>query len=329
MVCVRARSGSVTIARLYSPARPSYSDMRSIVGAGLAIVAAIGCARRPGAHVTTAREPVEIAPASSETRAMRVEVASSSTEAPPPPTVEAAVAAGRHWRLDTARGPVHVWTPAGYEPATAMTIVYVHGYWVDVDRAWDEHDLPAQFARSGLNAMFIACGAPETYGEPVVWSSLVELLGAVEDGVAQPRAGGPVVAVGHSAAWRTLTRWVREDAREDVIDTLVLFDAAYEVEQFLDWIHRSRDHRLIDVGDDTRPWTERLHGALPDTIVVDGMPAATDGLPTDARVLYIRSEVGHMPLVTGGRALPIVLRALTDERVRGAPAWETRTGRTP
>jgi len=290
-------------------------QMRSAVALLLAL--AIGCAHapapRPAFISSRERAPLVIGKATAETRAAAV-VADAS------PTVAEAVQAGKHWRVTTDRGPVHVWVPAGFDRRTAMTIVYIHGYWTDVDRAWAEHQLPSQFARSGLNAMFVACGGPETYTDPVVWDSLPALLDAVETGIDAPMAHGRVVAVGHSAAWRTLTAWVT--APDDPLDTLVMFDALYEVPQFLAWIKASRDHRLIDVGDDTRPWTEQLHRALPESIVLEHMPDLGDDLPRgsiDAHVLYIKSEVGHMPLVTGGAALPTVLRALTDERVRGAP----------
>jgi hypothetical protein len=234
------------------------------------------------------------------------------------PTVEEAVEAGRQWRLDTPQGPVHVWAPAGYDRATAQTIVYVHGYFTDVDGAWQKDELPAQFARSGLNALFIACEAPSSYDQPVRWTSLAQLLEAVRTGIDDPLPRGPVIAVGHSAAFRTLTAWLPEHE----LDTLVLFDAAYETDQFVAWVNASKAHRLIDVGDDTRAWTERLHSALPDTIVVDHVPApGSDELPVGARVLYIKSDVGHMPLVEDGVALPVVLRALTARRVTGAPAF--------
>ncbi len=238
--------------------------------------------------------------------------------APPPLRVAEAVAAGRHWRLATAHGPVHVWIPVGYDRATALTIIYVHGYFTDVDGAWNDHQLPAQFALSGVNAMFVAIEAPFTYGKPVVWESLSDVLDAVEAGTGQPLPRGRVAAVGHSAAFRTLTSWLADP----MLDTLVLFDAAYETPQFIAWINASPDHRLIDVGDDTRPWTEAMHRALPETVLVDHVPAPDEVVPTDAHILYIQSDVGHMPLVTGGVALPIVLRALTSERVPGAPAWE-------
>jgi len=230
--------------------------------------------------------------------------------------LERAVAAGNHWRLDTAHGPVHVWTPKGYTAATAAIVVYVHGFYTDVDRAWTEHRLAAQFALSGINAMFIACEAPAGPRDPVYWRSLSSLLQTVRAGIGQRLPSGRLVVVGHSGAHRTITQWL--DNRG--IDTVVLMDAAYgELDLYRDWIRGSRERRLIDVGDDTMRWTDALHRSLPSTVVVDRFPPARAGfLPLeaqDARIVYIRSQLGHMPLVTGGVALPMVLRALSVEIV--------------
>src|SRR5262245_22937340 len=63
---------------------------------------------------------------------------------------------GDHDRIETPQGPVHVWTPRGYAPETAITVVYVHGYHLDVDEAWWAHGLPEQFGHASINAMFIA-----------------------------------------------------------------------------------------------------------------------------------------------------------------------------
>src|SRR6184192_3504988 len=83
--------------------------------------------------------------------------AGSTAPAPQVHRLTAAVAAGQHVRLDTDHGAVHVWVPAGYHPDGGATIVYVHGYYTDVDHAWQNYQLPEQFALSGLDAVFIAC----------------------------------------------------------------------------------------------------------------------------------------------------------------------------
>lgn len=238
----------------------------------------------------------------------------------PPVTAASLVEDGKYWRLTTSRGPVHVWTPRRYRPRRATTIVYVHGYYVNVDQAWAKYHLPIQFAASGIDAMFIAPEAPAGGHQAVSWTSLGELLAEVEKRIDAPMPGRRTVAIGHSGAYRTLLHWLDEPE----LDTVVLLDAAYgEIEQYRKWITADEGHRLINVGDlSTREWTDKLHASLPDTVVLDRFPTLEDGLPreaTRARILYIKSTLGHFPLVTGGIALPMILQSLRAPRVLRKP----------
>ena len=61
---------------------------------------------------------------------------STASEKAPPPTLSEMVESGHHWRFATPHGPVHVWTPKGYNAKRAETIVYVHGFYVHVDDAY-------------------------------------------------------------------------------------------------------------------------------------------------------------------------------------------------
>lgn len=215
-----------------------------------------------------------------------------------------------HRRIKTRHGAIHTWTPRGYDAANAGIVLYVHGYFTDVDHAWREHHLARQFADSGINALFIACEAPGAPGDDVSWTSATALLAQVETSLDEPLPTGPVVAVGHSGAHRTLSAWVGDG---DSIDTIGLLDALYgELPEIREWIEGSEDRRLIDVGEDTRPWTDELHASLPETKVFSRFPPRRDGHldgARTARIVYVRSRLGHMPLVTGGVALPMVLRA--------------------
>jgi len=215
--------------------------------------------------------------------------------------------AGTHWRLATSRGPVHVWIPPAYDRDTALTVVFVHGYNTDVDAAWTDYHLQDQFARSGLNAMFIACSAPAALARPVMWPSLSALLQGVATGIDQPLPKGELVAVGHSGAYRTLVLWLSNAA----LHTLVLLDAAYgEEDQFMAWTRADNHHRLINVASDTIHESNWIHAFLPGTKRVDGLPAEWADDTRSARVIYVRTDVGHMPMITDGVALPLALRAL-------------------
>jgi hypothetical protein len=178
--------------------------------------------------------------------------------------------------------------PDGYDRSRAATIVYVHGFFANVDDAWDRYRLADQFAASHVDALFIAPEAPASGDDPVSWESLTDLLGAVRDQLGQPLPRGPIVAVGHSGAHLTVKQWLDDpDLR-----TIVLLDAPYEVESFQAWVEASDEHRLIDVGP-------------------DGTRASRS-----PRIVYVREDTDHMELITGGVVLPKTLRALRLPQLR-------------
>lgn len=234
----------------------------------------------------------------------------------PPPLPEAVldqrVNAGRHWRLDTARGVVHVWAPVDYDAATAATVVFVHGYWINVDGAWASYRLAQQFALSGINAIFIVPDAPWAKWEPIAWPSLAELVRTVADQIEIAMPAKRLVAIGHSGAYRTLAMWLADP----MLDTIALLDALYVEVGLLPWMRASEQRRLVNIVYETGRVSGYLHRRLPSTQRVDGLPRA--GLP-DARILYVRTDVGHWELVTGGVALPLALRAIGVPLVASAP----------
>ncbi|MBA3392719.1 MAG: hypothetical protein H0T89_08750 [Deltaproteobacteria bacterium] len=230
---------------------------------------------------------------------------------PKAPWLATVVAAGRHARLETTRGPVHVFTPAGYTAATAMTIVYVHGYHQDADTVWAEHRLPEQFALSGINALFVVPEAPIGKRDAIAWRSASAVLGEVEQALAEPLPR-KVAVIGHSGAYRTIIQWLA-DRR---VDSIVLLDAAYvDVRPYRAWVVRSKRHRFLNVSIDTVRWSDRLHRTLPSTKIIDGFPQEITDELRAARILYIRSDIGHWPLVTEGVALPAMVRALHGVQV--------------
>lgn len=253
--------------------------------------------------------------------------------APAASPLPAAVAAGRAWTLATAAGPVHVWAPAGYHPDGAAVVLYVHGYDTDVDAAWREHRLPEQFALAAVNAIFIAAEAPAGSRQPVRWPALEDLLAEVFAAIDLPRPTGALVAIGHSGAYRTLLAWTAAPA----LDWIISLDATYgEVDAWRAWMAASPAHHLIFVGDDTVRWTEELARGLaadlPGAVVtVDDLGELDDELGparADARAIYLRTGVGHMPLVTAGRAIPRLLRLTPVEVLADAP-WRAPLGLPP
>ncbi len=220
------------------------------------------------------------------------------------------VAGGLHWRVETEAGAIHVWVPPGYDRATAGTVVYVHGYHTNSDGAWKSHDLARQFKASGQNALFIVPDAPSGNDESVKWPALTDLRKAMSRAnIRMP--DGPIVVVGHSGAFRTVMQWV--DHR--LVTQVILLDALYggnqAFDEFIGTGKRAKHHKLIVVGSDTAASSSAFARKYPFAVVRDRMPASTAELKKrekSAKLLYIKSQYGHMQIITSGKVIPVLLR---------------------
>lgn len=230
-------------------------------------------------------------------------------------------AGGTHWRFESRRGPIHVWMPAGYRHETAGIVLYVHGYYTDVDDAWTEHRLAEQFRASGRNALFIVPEAPARRYHKVRWRDLSHLIREVRSRIAVQRPWGPVVAVGHSGAYRTLLPWLSHRP----LQHLILLDSLYAHEYpFREWLEqvKGQPNRLTMVAIDTLRWSELFARQF-------GYARILDWVPTDpwqarqearsSRFVYMRSQYGHMALVTAGEAIPILLQMTELDALPGTP----------
>jgi hypothetical protein len=220
-------------------------------------------------------------------------------------------ARGVHRRIATAHGPVHVWTPEAYNHETAGIVVYVHGYYTSVDEAWHKHNLAAQFAASGRNALFIVPEAPSHNWHEVRWTDLGDLIRTVRRSLNLKRPWGPVVAVGHSGAYRTLIPWLEYRQLSHVI----LLDGLYGHEEpFANWLGQVKavTNRITLVAIDTLRWSEPWARAFGYAHTLDWVPETLRDIGAEARaaqLLYIRSQYDHMDIVTRGRVMPVLLQA--------------------
>ena len=165
-------------------------------------------------------------------------------------------------------------------------VVYVHGYRDDVDSAFEGHQLAAQFAASGLEALFIAVAAPSGPDQAVRFGdldALLELVGAP--------AQLPVLVLGHSGGHRTLKAWLRSARVEEV----VLLDGFYgDAAAWTRWLTARPAARLRIVGQST--WAKSAAWWV-------GLP-----IPVRQQVTHERAGCSHMDIVTRGEWVPRVLQ---------------------
>ncbi len=223
---------------------------------------------------------------------------------------EDTVLGGRHWRIKTAQGAVHVWVPEGYDRETAGTVIYVHGYWTDADGAWRDHGLARQFRASRQNAMFIVPDAPSSNEQRVRWPALTDLRRAVTRANLMLPHGSTVV-IGHSGAFRTVMQWVDHRA----VDQIILLDAMYAGEHAFDEFiasgKRADDHKLIVVAASTADSSASFAKKYKFAVAREKMPDGVWGFTKrerGAKLLYVRSQYGHMQIVTGRTVIPTLLR---------------------
>lgn len=217
---------------------------------------------------------------------------------------------GKHWRIKTAQGAVHVWTPDGYDRATAGTVVYVHGYWTDVDNAWREYQLAKQFRMSRQNALFIVPEAPASNEDNVKWPALTDLRKAMaRANIKMP--DGPIVVMGHSGAFRTVMQWVDHK----LVDQIILLDAMYAGEKSFDEFiksgKRADEHKMIVVGASVARASVGFAQQYKFAVAREKFPETLGGFSKPerrAKLLYIRSQYDHMAIVTSRKVIPLLLR---------------------
>jgi len=217
-------------------------------------------------------------------------------------------AGGLHTRVVTPHGPVHLFRPAGYQRRGAGLVIYVHGLYTRVDQAWREHHLAEQFAASGLNALFVAPEAPEAADEEPAWTDLESLITSALGRARLRRPSGPLLAVGHSGAYRTLALWLDHPA----LRHLILVDALYgNGPEFRAWLEADRAHKMTLIVKGTARWADPFVRSFRRAVTRAGIPDSFEELTRGertAQLLCLRSQYGHMELITEGRTLPVVLR---------------------
>lgn len=232
--------------------------------------------------------------------------------------VRGRAAGGEHLRVGTAHGVVHVWRPRGFRQKTAGTVVYLHGYYTDVDQAWIDYRLAEQFRASGRNALFLAVESPSWNGEEPFWPTLDELLSTVKRLTRLGIPRGPMVVAAHSGGFRGIVPWLADPR----IGEVLLLDGLYQSEKaWAEWLDAAPrgQRRLVLVGLETSARSEAWLSSRPDALMLPRVPSGRRGLRKAERrtpVLYMRSQHDHVAIMKGGEVLPLLL---SDGRLRTNP----------
>jgi hypothetical protein len=227
-------------------------------------------------------------------------------------TTHDSIAGGDHWRISSAHGAIHVWRPPGYHAGSAGTLVYVHGHGSSSDEAWSSHGLAAKFRASKQNALFVVPDAQVSPTDTIKWAALGELLKTVTRATKVPRPPGRIVVVGHSGAFKQIEGWLDYTP----LDHIILIDALFGgVQEFRAWLETAKGHAdnklTVIATDRTMGNAKDFISGLSGVVKVDRIPDKFEDFPKKARtarVLFIRSQYGHMELVTSQRVLPVLLR---------------------
>lgn len=218
----------------------------------------------------------------------------------------------------------------GYDPKSAGMVIFIHGYFANVDQAWADDRLEEQFQASGRNALFVAIEAPASNFQAVVWKSLDELLRTVQDSSPFPLPRGPLVIMGHSGAFRTILLWLRDPR----VHYVTLLDGLYSgLPDFRYWLHTryaTTPHRMVLVASDTWLQSNLLARRIYGTARRRGIPATASSFTpreTHARLLYVVSQYNHEEMINGGKVIPVLLEispllalpAAKEEAIRQNP----------
>jgi hypothetical protein len=219
---------------------------------------------------------------------------------------------GRHYRFGTdGSGPVHVFVPRGVTAANADIVIYLHGFYTDVDEAVRSQSLFTQFRDSARKSIFIVPQTRSARGDALFFTQLPKLLFEVSRRTGLPLATQPITAVAHSGGYRLLVEWLNEPR----LSKIILVDGLYGNEaDFKRWLAgpSAGSRQLVLVGFDTQQRSERAMESIAPRVVLRQVPYLFDNVKPEwktARLVSIQSErFDHMALIESGRLLPWLLR---------------------
>lgn len=145
---------------------------------------------------------------------------------------------------------VALFIPRGFRQSEAIDlVVYLHGWWNNIDTTLRKYKLPQQLFESGKNAILVVPegprNAPDSFagkledagGLKRFVSDIVDFL--FRESRVKTRSVGKIILSGHSGAYHGISFALMRGGMADVVNEVYLFDALYgQTEKFARWIDR-------------------------------------------------------------------------------------------
>ncbi len=171
---------------------------------------------------------------------------------------------------------VMIFIPNEFRPAEKTDfVIYLHGWYNNIDSACAQFNLIEQFAQSKKNAIFIfpegPKNAPDSFGGKLedrngLKNLISDIVGFLKSKhKIKTDKVGKVLLAGHSGAYRAISFCLMHGGLTKNISDVILFDALYsQTDKFIHWI-KAFNGRFINIYTDdggTKKETESLMGFL-------------------------------------------------------------------
>lgn len=213
-----------------------------------------------------------------------------------------------------ADSSVAIFIPNGFKPGEVTNfIVYVHGWYNNIDSACAQFKLIEQFSESNKNAIFIfpegPKNSPDSYcGRLEKKDGLKNLINDAtkflsEKGKLNTAKVGNIILAGHSGAYRAISFCLMRGGLTENISDVILFDALYgETEKYAHWI-KNYNGRFINIYTDnggTKNETENLMDDLDGWGISYFKSEENELSPDDLsnnRLIFIHTDLTHNQVI--------------------------------
>ncbi len=198
---------------------------------------------------------------------------------------------------------VALFIPRGYRPTEETdVVVYFHGHRKNIRLAFEEFRIREHLLNSGKNAILVFpegpkdspdSGAGQIEEPNAIKHLLKEALDVLlNEGKIQTKRLGKVILSGHSGAYRANSFILEHGGIEDHIREVLLLDSSYQrLEQFVNWVSRNKQGRLLSIFTDhlakTNVWMMTRMRRNGDSYLLVDFEDVTDSLLLENRIVFI------------------------------------------